>query len=123
MKLMSVVTTVAETADAEVLAEGAVGTRLAACVQIEAVRSVYRWQASVRQDAEWRLDFKTTSSRLEALVAWLRERHPYELPALHAIPIEHATADYAAWVAESVDATAADAGATTDLDRLAGAAG
>jgi uncharacterized protein involved in tolerance to divalent cations len=36
-------------------------------------------------------------------MAALRERHPYDLPAIHAIATERADAAYAEWVRESCD--------------------
>jgi len=41
--------------DAERLANGAVEARLSACVHLDAIDSVYRWQGVLRRDAEWRL--------------------------------------------------------------------
>ena len=61
-------TTVGQEADAHRLAELAIEQHLAACVHIEPITSVYRWQGQVQHDSEWRLAFKTTSARLPALV-------------------------------------------------------
>jgi periplasmic divalent cation tolerance protein len=96
-----VVTTVGTRADALRLARAAVEQRLAACAQIEAIDSVYRWQGAVHEDAELRILFKTAPARVDALLALLRSLHPYELPALHALAVDKAEPTYAAWVTES----------------------
>ena len=98
MHLLAVHTTVAHEADARRLADQAVHQRLAACVQIERIESVYEWQGAVQQEAEWRLLFKTTDARARALMAWLQAEHPYELPAIYSTEVRDATPDYAQWV-------------------------
>lgn len=53
-------------------------------------------------EPEVRLLFKTRADHYAALAALLRERHPYELPAIFALPVAEATPEYAAWVDESL---------------------
>lgn len=101
-ELLAVFTTVANPADADALARAAVEQRLAACVQMEAIRSTYRWQGDVACDDEVRLMFKTDRARYAALESLLREHHPYELPAIFALPVAEADAGYAAWVRDSL---------------------
>lgn len=102
MDLIAVFTTVATQDEADVLARAAVEQRLAACVQTEAIRSTYRWQGAIACDAEVRLTFKTTRQHYAALEALLRNQHPYELPAIFALPVIAGTAEYAAWVRDSL---------------------
>ena len=45
--------------------------------------------------------FKTLSSQYAQVEAAIRARHPYELPAIHAIATVAADPVYAAWVAEN----------------------
>ena len=98
MHLLAVHTTVAHEADARRLADQAVHQRLAACVQIERIESVYEWQGAVQHEAEWRLLLKTTDARANALMAWLQAGHPYELPAIYSTEVRDATPTYAQWV-------------------------
>lgn len=103
MDLLTVFTTVANQADADALARAAVEQRLAACVQTETIRSTYHWQGRVACDDEVRLMFKTNHARYAALEALLRELHPYELPAIFALPVAEASDRYADWVRESLE--------------------
>lgn len=103
MDLLAVFTTVATAAQAEALASAAVHGRLAACVQTEPIRSTYRWQGAVESSDEVRLLFKTTRERHDALVQWIAANHPYELPAIYAVPVAGATEPYASWVRDAVD--------------------
>lgn len=102
MDLLAVFTTVASQEQADALARAAVEQRLAACVHAEAINSTYRWQGEVVSEAEVRLMFKTDRSHAPALETLLRELHPYELPAIYALPVVGATAEYLAWVRESL---------------------
>ena len=99
-----VVTTVGSADDARRLARAMVDRRLAACVQIGAIDSIYRWHGAVQEDAEFRLLFKTAADRVQPLLDALRELHPYELPALHAWPVAAADPAYAGWIVESTRA-------------------
>lgn len=99
--IIAVVTTVATREDAERIARELVEQRLAACVQISAIDSFYRWRDAVQHDAEFRLLAKTRADQYQAMEAAIRALHPYELPAIHAFGCIEAEAAYAAWVAES----------------------
>jgi periplasmic divalent cation tolerance protein len=95
---IAVVTTVGTRADAERLARALVERRLAACAQIEAIDSFYVWDGALQHDAEFRVLFKTMRECYDAVEAAIRELHPYELPAIHALAFEHAHAPYVAWI-------------------------
>ena len=96
-----VVTTLATREQALALGREMVEIGLAACAQVGAIDSVYRWQGAVAQDSEFRLLLKTRPALYAALEAALRERHPYDLPAIHAIATVRADAAYAEWVRDS----------------------
>jgi periplasmic divalent cation tolerance protein len=81
-------------------AEAAVISRLAACVNILApMTSVYRWEDQVESSAEIPALFKTSAERAEALKTLILARHPYDLPAIVALPAGPAShGPYLAWV-------------------------
>ena len=99
--LVLVVTTVATREQALAMARDLVERRLAACAQITAIESVYRWQGAVEQDSEFHLLLKTHAEGYAALEAAIRTQHPYELPAIHAIATLQAHIPYAEWVEAS----------------------
>jgi periplasmic divalent cation tolerance protein len=86
---------------AETIARALVEERLAACVNlVPGVRSVYRWEGAVQDDAEVLLVAKTTADRLEALGRRVRAMHPYALPEVLALPASGGSEAYLAWVRE-----------------------
>lgn len=93
-----VTTTLDDEAAARELAAAVVGARLGACAQLVPVTSVYRWDAEVRTEPEWRVEIKTAAGRVEALTAHLRDVHPYDLPEIVVTPIVGGDTDYLTWV-------------------------
>jgi periplasmic divalent cation tolerance protein len=105
MKLLAVYTTVGSRDDARALAELLVERGLAACAQIQQIESFYRWDGVVQNEPEFRILFKTTEARYVAVEAALLERHPYQLPAIHAVAIEAVHGPYGDWVQAEVGIT------------------
>jgi periplasmic divalent cation tolerance protein len=100
MSVLLVLTSMPDRAAAEKLADALIEKRLAACVNILApCRSVYRWQGGVQRDEEHPVLVKTTRERYAALEAAIREAHPYELPEIIAVAVEHGLPAYLEWVA------------------------
>ena len=102
MTYLAVVTTIDSRDRALAIARALVERRLAACVQLSEIESVYRWQGSIQQDREIRVLCKTTGERYAAVEAAIRELHPYELPAIHAVALDQVERAYGAWIAEEI---------------------
>jgi periplasmic divalent cation tolerance protein len=92
--------------DAEVgarLARALVEERLAACVNVvPGVRSIYRWEGRIQDDAEVLLIAKTRADRCDELAARVRALHPYALPEVLALAASDGSLEYLAWVAAEV---------------------
>ncbi|MFI5112196.1 MAG: divalent-cation tolerance protein CutA [Terriglobales bacterium] len=97
-----VLTTTATREDAGKIARALVERRLAACVNVVAIESVYRWKDAVESAEEWLLLIKTTGSALDQVYAAIKELHIYELPECVVLPIESGSEEYLAWIGESV---------------------
>ena len=97
--------TCSERATAERIAKAIVTERLGACVNIlPGITSVYRWQEEVHSDSELLLLIKTRRNVYPALENRIRDLHPYDVPEIIALPIQHGAAEYLAWL----DASLAD---------------
>jgi periplasmic divalent cation tolerance protein len=66
------------------------------------VRSIYRWEGEVQDDAEVLLVIKTVAERLDALVERVNALHSYDLPEVLALPAAGGSAPYLAWVGREV---------------------
>jgi periplasmic divalent cation tolerance protein len=73
--------------------------RLAACGhQLAAIRSVYRWEGAVHDEAEARVALHTRRSLVPAIVARTDELHPYDIPCVIALPLAGGNPAYLAWI-------------------------
>jgi len=82
------------------LARSLIQDGLAACVNLLAVTSVYRWEGSVQEDAESLLVIKVPAEGVIPLREALLQRHPYTLPEVVVLPVDtdSSHAAYVAWV-------------------------
>ena len=98
-----ILTTVADDEHAEDLARRLVEERLAACVNLlPPMISIYRWKGQLERDTERQLIVKTTSDRLTALEARLKQLHSYELPEFVVLAVSDGSREYLGWVQEQV---------------------
>ena len=83
------------------LAKTVVQERLAACANIlPAVRSIYQWEGKLQDENEVLVLMKTRQEHFERLKARIIELHPYEVPEVLALPVEHGYAAYLEWIAK-----------------------
>ncbi len=64
------------------------------------VRSLYRWEGEIKDDAECLLILKTREDLVAALEEALLEIHPYDTPELLSLPVEHGAERYVDWIAD-----------------------
>jgi periplasmic divalent cation tolerance protein len=77
--------------------------RLAACGNVlPGLRSIYRWQGKVQEDAEALLLLKTQRGRFGELRDRILALHPYEVPEVIALPVEAGSAAYLDWIAQAM---------------------
>ena len=89
---------------AAAVARTLVEERLAACVNIvPAVRSIYRWESTIHDDAEVLAIIKTTVERVVAMRDRLVELHPYDVPEAIELPVAGGHTPYLAWVTGEVE--------------------
>ncbi len=91
--------------EAGAIARALIEEHLAACVQIAAIRSLYRWQGRIEDEPEELMLIKTRRHLAGAAIARIRELHSYEIPEAVVIPVETGSPEYLAWLsAETADA-------------------
>jgi periplasmic divalent cation tolerance protein len=79
-----------------------VDERLAACVNIiRNVRSIYRWEGKVQDDAEVLMVAKTRRDLFEKLKNRVKELHRYDVPEIIALPIVDGSEGYLNWIRET----------------------
>jgi periplasmic divalent cation tolerance protein len=97
-----VLTTAGSREEAGKIAHALVKRRLAACVNIVPMESVYRWKEQVEENAECLLLIKTTAAAFDGLRDTIEELHSYELPECIALVIDDGSSRYLGWIQASV---------------------
>ncbi len=95
-----ILTTVANEEQASELARSIVGAGLAACVQMQPIRSVYQWNREVHEEPEWRLMIKTAGAQYARLEQHIKANHVYETPAIVRVEITGGSLETLAWIDE-----------------------
>jgi periplasmic divalent cation tolerance protein len=83
--------------NASLIAKELVSKRLAACVNMFPVSSVYRWNEKIEEDNEIAMFVKTDSSRLQEIIKLVKSLHTYEMPAIEFWEIE-GEREYLDWI-------------------------
>jgi periplasmic divalent cation tolerance protein len=95
-------------ADAErlvALTRTLVEERLVACGQhVAPIRSVYRWEGAVHDEAEARVALHTRRSLVDAVVARAVELHAYDVPCVLAVPLVGGNPAYLRWIVQETRA-------------------
>ncbi len=90
--------------EAREMATAIVEERLAACINIvPRIDSVYWWDDKIETDTESLMIIKTTSARMQELIEYIEENHPYDLPEVLALPLVAGLAEYVAWIKEETE--------------------
>ena len=83
--------------NASEIARELVSRRLAACVNMFPISSIYRWNEKIEEQNEIALLVKTDSSRLDEIIEVVKILHTYDLPAIEFWEIE-GEQEYLDWV-------------------------
>lgn len=75
--------------------------KVAACVNITKISSVYSWQGKIENADEYLALFKTTQKNKARLKAEIKKTHPYEVPEIAEIRINNLNKPYLQWLADS----------------------
>ena len=75
-----VLVTASSQSEGEAIAQALLQFKLAACVNLMPIRSLYTWNGEVHNEAEWQLMIKTDLRNFSQIEAKVRELHSYEVP-------------------------------------------
>jgi periplasmic divalent cation tolerance protein len=98
----TIVTTTFPTQDAaKSAAKLLVEKRLAACVQLLPIDSVYSWQGEICDESEVLLLIKSRTALFGEISTVIKEIHTYEVPQIVQIPITDGLPEYLRWIEEN----------------------
>ena len=87
--------------EARSAAKEAISKKLAACVNIVEVKSLYTWKGKFEDADEFLAIYKTTASKVIKLRNFIRSRHSYEVPEIVTLTPSDVSKKYMEWLVSS----------------------
>jgi periplasmic divalent cation tolerance protein len=87
--------------EANRIGQALVEEKLAACVNIHPIRSIFRWQGEISQEDEVAILAKTRAELVDEVMSRVKELHSYEVPCIIVLPLEKGNPDFLEWISQS----------------------
>ncbi len=101
MKPIIIVSTYPNKKSITKIANELVQNKIAACVNITKISSIYSWQGKIENVSEYIALFKTTQKNKKSLKEKIKASHPYDVPEIAEINITSINKSYLKWLVES----------------------
>jgi len=101
MKYHSIYITTQDEKEARQIGKTLVEEKLAACVNIHPIKSIYRWEGQIQEDDEMALFVKTKAELADEVIQRVKELHSYEVPCIVSLLIENGYPAFLKWIEES----------------------
>ena len=88
--------------EAKRVGEGLLQKKLAACVNIFPIDSIYRWKSKVVGNKEAAMIIKTKKENFKKIEKFILENHNYDTPCIIEIPLGRITKKYLNWLNTSL---------------------
>ena len=85
------------------IANDLVKNKIIACVNISKIDSVYSWNDTIQNSAEYIAIFKTIKKNKTKLKKKITETHPYDVPEIVEIDVISINKSYLNWLIESTN--------------------
>ena len=84
---------------AKLLSKKLVKKKFAACVNIyPVIYSIYEWKNKTHIDKECSIIIKTSKSKVQKTINFIKNNHSYGCPSISAFPIKKTHKDFEKWV-------------------------
>lgn len=87
--------------EAKKIANLLVKEKLAPCVQIKKIDSIYTWEDKIHDEVEFQLMIKTKKENFKKIKRIIKENHSYDLPEIIAISIAGTSKQYFNYLEEN----------------------
>ncbi|NIM25485.1 MAG: divalent cation tolerance protein CutA [Nitrososphaeria archaeon] len=103
MKPTIIVSTFPDKKSITKIANDVVKSKLAACVNITKISSIYAWQGKIENTPEYLALFKTTTKNKKTLIEKIKSVHPYDVPEIAEIDVDSINKPYLDWLIDSTN--------------------
>jgi len=93
--------TASSNSEAKHITKNLLSQKLAACVNLLPVTSMYEWEGEMQESSEILMMIKTRSSLVPALTVAVQQLHSYDVPEVISVPVEQGSPTYLYWVRAS----------------------
>ena len=101
MRYCSIYITTEDEDEARRIGKTLVEEKLAACVNIHPIKSIYRWEGEIGEEGEVAMLVKTKAELADKVMERVKELHSYEVPCIVSFSIDKGNPDYLEWIEES----------------------
>jgi len=101
MKPVIIVSTFPSKQSVTSIANKLVKKKLAACVNITNISSIYAWKGKIENQSEYLALFKTSKKNQSKLKKELQKLHPYDIPEIAEINVDSINQSYLKWLVDS----------------------
>ena len=84
-------------AEVGIWSQSIIDSKLAACVDIKRITSVFQWKGEIQSTPEWSIQLITADSNKNELISKIKSEHSYDVPEILCWPAE-STQEYSDWV-------------------------
>ena len=103
MKPVIIISTYPDQKAVKKTANELVKKRLAACVNISKISSIYSWKGKIENTSEFLAIFKTTQKNKNSLKKEIKKMHPYDVPEIAEIDVRSINQPYLKWLIDSTN--------------------
>ena len=101
MKPVIIISTFPSKQSVTSIANKLVKKKLAACVNIINISSIYAWKGKIENQSEYLALFKTSKKNQPNLKKELQKLHPYDIPEIAEINVDSINQSYLKWIVDS----------------------
>ncbi len=87
--------------EAKKIGKTLVEEKLAACVNIHPIKSIYWWEEEIMEESEIAMFVKTKAELVDEVIKRVKQLHSYEVPCIISLPIEKGYPDFLKWINQS----------------------
>jgi len=102
MKAVIVQTTTSNEEEAKKIAKILIQDKLAACVQLKDIESLYNWDGKLCCERETLLSIKTKKELFSKVKSKILELHSYDTPEIIELDISNISEDYLKFIKENI---------------------